>query len=176
MNAGRYSVRVLRWLAVLLTPFLAAGVAQVVVTAAIVRLLFLILGEDLWRAFSMGVFSLIWADKSASCFFTGAAFVLVARWAAPVRKNLVATVALGIVFLWGARLVSGAFLGSRFFPWLVVMGVMGWLGGVAAYFTSRRPGCPEGALAAQRAVPAPSQKARVFGGPASHAVGAGIRT
>lgn len=137
MRSRGFTVTMVRWLALVLTPFLVALVAQIVVSAAVARSLFWILGADLLNAFSRNVFSIPWAVKGVSALFMGAAFVAAARRMAPARKNVVVSVALGVVVLWGSFLITGAFNGGRFFPWLFVMGLMGWFGGILAYWLSR---------------------------------------
>jgi hypothetical protein len=73
----------------------------------------------------------MWAAKTVTSLLMGAAFVAVASWVAPAAKLRAALIALGIVILWGARLMISAF-GITFAPWLFAMGAAGIVGGMCA--------------------------------------------
>ena len=103
----------------------------------------LILGV-MYEAFGVGPGgSTIWAVKTVTCVFMGAAFVALAWWAAPDRKAGAAAVAFGLVLLWGGTLMAGAFV-PEFFAWLFAMGAAGVAGGGAALWFGQRRLAPRG--------------------------------
>jgi hypothetical protein len=78
-----------------------------------------------------------WAAKAFTSLFMGAAFVAAVWWVVPSAKRHAAVAALGVVIMWGGRLILGG-LGDDGTLWSVAMGTLGILGGVAAVLMSRR--------------------------------------
>jgi hypothetical protein len=81
--------------------------------------------------------SAFWAVKTFTSIFMGAAFVALAVWTAPDAKRRAAAVALGVVLLWGGRLMLGAF-DRGFMVWLFAMGAAGIAGGAWVFWIVHR--------------------------------------
>jgi len=114
-----------RWAATPVVAALAALAAQIVVYRTSIELLDVTVGiQDS---------SVLWAAKTFTSVFMGAAFVVVAWGVAPAAKRQAAIVALGIVVLWGARLMLSGFEGGLR-VWLLAMGAAGIVGGALAFW------------------------------------------
>jgi hypothetical protein len=117
-----------RWAAIPLVAALVALAVQVALYRACLELL------DATVGLSGG--SDVWAAKTLTCLFMGAAFVAVAWWCAPAWKSRVGAGALGVVAFWGGRLIFGAFA-DGFSVWLLAMGTTGIAGGAVALWSLR---------------------------------------
>lgn len=121
---------VARWVATPLSAVLGALVTQIVV--------FQLLGLLLCKTFGLPPSgAIIWATKTVTSAFMGAAFVSLVWLLAPQRKLQATAVALGVVILWGGTLMVGAFE-HGFFGWLFAMGLAGIAGGGVAFWLGRR--------------------------------------
>lgn len=124
-------VDVARWCATPIAAVLGAAVTQVLVFQG--------LGYLAWTFRGDGQGDWIWAVKTMTSVFMGATFVAVAWEVAPHAKREVALVALGVVVLWGLRLIIGAF-DWPFGGWLAAMGLAGIGGGAVALWLEQRRG------------------------------------
>jgi hypothetical protein len=122
-------LRGVRWAATPIAGLLAALVVQFAVYRATLELL------DAAVRIQSGDW--IWAAKAFTSPFMGCAFVAVVWWVAPSAKLRAAVIALGVVVLWGGRLIFGG-LGHSGSAWLVAMGTLGILGGMVALWMTRR--------------------------------------
>jgi hypothetical protein len=121
---------VVRWVVTPIAAVLGALVAQVVV--------FQLVGVLLYAAFGLPPGgSTIWAVKTVTSVFMGAAFVGVVWFVSPDRKLAATVVAFLVVLLWGGTLMIGAFE-RGFFGWLFAMGLAGVAGGAGALWLGRR--------------------------------------
>lgn len=123
-------VTIARWFATPIAAVLGAAAAQVVVYQSLGYLT-----SPLWS----GRGDWIWAVKTVTSLVMGASFVALAWEVAPRAKRGVALVALGVVVLWGLRLIMGAF-DWPFAWWLAAMGLAGIGGGSVALWLEQRRG------------------------------------
>jgi hypothetical protein len=121
---------VVRWVVTPIAAILSALLAQVV--------MFQLIGVVLYAAFGLPPGgSTIWAVKTVTSLFMGAAFVGVVWFVSPDRKLAATAVAFLVVLLWGGLLMIGAFE-RGFFGWLFAMGLAGVAGGAGALWLGRR--------------------------------------
>jgi hypothetical protein len=122
-------LRGMRWALAPVAGALAALVVQYVVYRGSLELVYAVVGLQ------PGEWS--WAVKAFTSVFMGGAFVAVVWWVVPSAKRRAALIALGVVAVWGGQLILAG-VGEAGTPWLVAMGVLGILGGLAAVLMSRR--------------------------------------
>ncbi len=117
----------IRWLLLLLVALLVTAITEVLVFRVSSSLLMPVLGSD--------INSIVWIAKSITAPFMGAAFVTTFWWLAPSNKNMAAVTSLLLAAIWGIALMTSGF--SSRFIWLFVMGALGLVGAIAAFFVGR---------------------------------------
>ena len=112
--------------------WVALGPCALIAVAVIQYLIFHATQSILYFTFGAEINWVHWLAKSLTSPFMAASFVVVAWWVAPTHKNIAALTALAVVGLWALTLMIGSFTGNT--VWVFVMGFLGLLGGISAYY------------------------------------------